>query len=155
MKPLTKIILNNESGHVSSVVQLTYCSLARNHNTKKALERDINCILTQSKTCNPLYNITSALLSDGEFFAHVIEGPQSSVIKLYSNIIHDTRHGNITLLQHAVVNVRLFSYWPIVYVEVGQISHIDNLNIRSTPADLRKAYVSILKSFRPIFVDGA
>ena len=147
--------LDNETDHVSSVVQLIYCSLARNHNMRKLLESDISDILTQSRIYNPLYNITSALLSDGEFFAHVVEGPPSSVIKLYSNIAYDTRHSNITLLQYVVVNVRLFSYWPMVYVEVDQIPHIDNLNIRSTPADLRKARISILKSFRPIFFDDA
>jgi len=155
MKSLTEMTLDNKSGHVSSVVQLIYCSLARNHNTKKLLERDISDILAQSRVCNPSYNITSALLSNGEFFAHVIEGPPRSVIKLYSNVSYDTRHNNLTLLQYAVVNVRLFSHWPMVYIEVDQIPHIDNLNIRSTAADLRKARVSILKSFRPIFLDDA
>ena len=155
MKSFKEITLDNEPSHVSSVAQLIYCSFARNCNTKKIFAENINDIFTQSGICNSLYNITSALLSDGEFFAHVIEGPPSSVTKLYSNIIHDTRHSNITLLQHAVVNVRLFSYWPIVYVEVDRIPHIDNLGVRSTPVDLRKARVSILKSFRPILLDGA
>jgi len=136
-----------------NIVQLIYCSQVRSRKNKKIFERDIGDILIQSRICNPLYDITSALLSDGKFFAHVIEGPPNSVTKLYSNIVYDQRHDNVILLQYTVVNVRLFYHWRMAYVEIDRLSHVDKLNIQSTPADLRKARISILKSFRPIFLD--
>ena len=59
MKSFKEMTLDNESSHVSSVVQLIYCSFARNCNTKKIFAESINDILTKSKIFNPLYNITT------------------------------------------------------------------------------------------------
>jgi len=152
MDMLAKMTSSSNLNHGLEIVQLIYCSHVRNVEDNRAIEQDINNIIIQSKTCNLLYDITSGMLSDKVFYAHIIEGPPSFVKQLYSNIAYDARHNNIIVLQYIVINVRLFDLWPMVYVEVDEIPYADKLDIQSTPAELRKARIAILKSFRPIFL---
>ena len=55
------------------------------------------------------------------------------------------------LLQHTVTNIRLFPQWPMALVEVDDMSYVGRLSVQSTPEDLRKTCLSILKSLRPVF----
>lgn len=150
---LTKMMFINNIDNNINVVQLIYCSNARVGRNCKTIKQNISNIVNQSRIRNPSYNITGALLSDGKFFAQVVEGPPNSVRQLYSNIVYDKRHANVILLQYVVINVRLFHRWPMAYVDVDELSHVDKLSIQSTPAELRKACVSILKSFRAVLLD--
>lgn len=115
-------------------------------------DRDVRDILDHSRAYNPLHEITSALMTDGEMFAHVVEGPAIAVENLYFQIIHDERHADITTLQNVSVHVRLFSLWPIAFIRVKDIRFVRTLNAQSSLTELRKASVLILKAFRPVLL---
>ena len=135
-----------------SIEQIIYCSRAENFAKSLELENDIRDILDHSRAYNTLHDITGALMTDGEMFAHVVEGPATAARTLYSKIINDRRHGNITTLQHVLVHVRLFKFWPIAFTKVKIIPHVRALNAQSAPAALRKAAASVLKAFRPVLL---
>ena len=139
-------------GSGSDIVQLIYCSHATNSENKAEFERNLFDILDWSQAYNALHDITGALMTDGSMFAQVVEGPSVAVKDLYAKIMRDKRHDRVLTLQHTLVHVRLFGLWPAAFLRVGAMPHARGLHARSTPAELRKASVSILKAFRPILL---
>ena len=85
-------------------------------------------------------------------FAHVVEGPSAAVNDLYAKLLRDKRHNRIVALQHILIHVRLFGVWPLAFLRVGAMPHTRTLDARSTPAELRRASVSVLKACRPILL---
>lgn len=135
-----------------SIVQIIYCSRATNFGNDLKFERDVYNILDRSRACNPLHDITGALMTDGEMFAHVVEGPAAAVRTLCSKIMDDERHESVTTLQRVLVHVRLFSVWPIAFMRVKSIPYVRALYAQSAPAALRQASTAILKAFRPVLL---
>ena len=141
-------------GNVSlekGVVQLIYCSRISRKNFPHTASQTIEQIQDHSLYSNILHNITGVLLTDTQFFAQILEGQSSKVNQLYENILQDERHHSVTLLQQTATNVRLFHRWPMGLVEVDDMSYVGRLSVQSTPEDLRKVCLSILKSLRPVF----
>lgn len=134
------------------IVQLIYCSHSVDFENKAEFERNLRDVLDHSQAYNTLHDITGALMTDGEMFAHVVEGPSAAVENLYSKIVRDKRHNRVLMLQYTLVHVRLFDLWPIAFLRVGTIRHVRTLDAQSTPGEIRKASVSILKAFRPILL---
>jgi hypothetical protein len=134
------------------IVQLIYCSRSANFGDKLIFERDVDDILDGSRNYNLLHDITGALLTDGELFAQVIEGPSVAVKRLCSKIIRDGRHDRIVVLQHLLVHVRLFKFCPIAFSRVESILYARGLTAQSKPNELRKASVFVLKSLRPVLL---
>ena len=134
------------------IMQIIYCSHAANSEDKSQFERDLRDILDHSQAYNPSHDITGALTTDGDMFAHVIEGPSVAVANLYAKIMRDKRHDRALTLQHTLVHVRLFNLWPMAFLRVGTIRHTRTLDARSAPAELRRAAIFILKTFRPILL---
>jgi hypothetical protein len=134
------------------IMQLIYCSHAANSENKPEFDRDLFDILDHSHANNPLHDITGALMTDGSMFAHVVEGPSVAVEKLYAKIMRDKRHNRVLTLQHVLVHVRLFALWPAAFLRVGAMPHAKTLDARSTPPELRKVSVSVLRALRPILL---
>ena len=134
------------------IVQLIYSSHAASFEAKIIFERDVDDILDRSRGYNRLHDITGALLTDGELFAQIIEGPSVAVERLYSKIIRDGRHNRVVVLQHLLVHVRLFKFCPIAFSRVERILHARALTAQSKPNELRKASISVLKALRPILL---
>lgn len=133
------------------VVQLIYCSQTSQKEHRFNCDQVISNIVDYSANRNSLRKVTSTLLTNRKFFAQIIEGPASEVNLLYKSILHDERHHSVTLLQHTVTNIRLFPRWSMTLLEVDDMSYVGRLSVQSTPGDLRKSCLSILKSLRPAF----
>lgn len=133
-------------------VQLIYCSHATGFENKSQFEGHLRDILSRSHAYNPLHEITGALMTDGNMFAQVVEGPSAAVRTLYSSIARDKRHAKVLTLQHTLVHVRLFSFWPVALLRVDAVPGVGALDARSTPMELRRASISILKALRPILL---
>ena len=149
---LTEVKLHGGVGSEFDIVQLVYCSHAANAGKQAEFERDVDDILDRSQAYNSLHDITGALMTDGDVFAHVVEGAPAAVQELYAKIMRDKRHDGVLTLQHTLVHVRLFGLWPAAFLRVGAMPYVRMVDARSTPAELRKASVSILKAFRPILL---
>jgi hypothetical protein len=143
---------HGELGSDLDIVQLIYCSHAANSGNKAEFERDLFDILDHSQAYNPLHEITGALMTDGDMFAQVVEGPSAAVKILYAKIMRDKRHHGVLTLQHTLVHVRLFGLWPTAFLRVGAMPHARTLDARSTPSELREVSVCLLKAFRPILL---
>lgn len=134
------------------IVQLIYCSHAIQYKDNVLFENDIKDTLIYGQIYNFMHEITGAIMTDGEMFAQVIEGPRIAVENLYSKILKDKRHSNIIKIQHTTTHVRLFNYWPIAFIKVKDMSYIRGLNDQSTLRELREASISIMKAFRPVLL---
>lgn len=135
-----------------SIVQLIYCSRATKFKDSAEFEHNLRGILDCSRAYNPSHDITGVLMTDGEMFAHVVEGPPAAVRALHFKIISDKRHENVTIVQRTLVHVRLFSLWPMAFMRVRRICHVRALSAQSPPAELRKAFVSIMNTFWPMLL---
>ena len=133
------------------VVQLIYCSQASRMAYPPSHHQIVSNIIDCSIDHNLSHGITGTLLTDEKFFAQIVEGSPSEVNQLYRSILHDERHHSVMLLQYVVTNIRLFPRWPMALVEADDLSYVGRLSAQSTPGDLRKARLSILKSLRPVF----
>lgn len=139
----------NNSELEKGIIQLIYCSHLFKANYQVTHKQVLESIMSFSAHRNSMRKITGALLTDGTFLAQVIEGPSSQVNQLYKVVLYDERHRNVTLLQRTVTNIRLIPQWSMALVEVDDMSYVGRLSVQSTPEDLRKARLSILKSLRP------
>jgi Sensors of blue-light using FAD len=73
-------------------------------------------ILRQARTNNAARGITGALMLYDDWFAQVLEGPQTAVEALFARITADTRHDTVRLSQAGQVPARLFGKWAMAVV---------------------------------------
>ncbi len=144
--------IHNQPEYEFDIVQLIYCGRSTKIENKPEFKRDLDDILDRSQAYNSLHDITGALTTDGSMFAHVVEGTPTAVKDLYAKIMRDKRHDRVLTLQYVLVHVRLFDRWPIAFAKVGALPHVRTLEARSTPAERRKASVSVLQAFRPLLL---
>lgn len=74
--------------------QLAYVS---NHAIHFSVE-DLNLLMKKARSKNKDLSITGLLLSDGQHFLQVIEGPTVSINELISSILADERHNKIDII---------------------------------------------------------
>lgn len=146
------IMSHNGLNSSFGIVQTIYCSHATNSERKSEFESDLRDIIDHSFMYNSLHEISGALVTDGNMYGQVVEGPPAAVKDLCTKIMRDKRHSRVLVLQHTLVHVRLFDFWPIAFIRVGAMPHATALNARSTPTELRKASISILKAFQPMLL---
>jgi hypothetical protein len=61
------------------------------------------------------------LCYDPSFFLQCLEGPQEAVNELYSDIVRDPRHKNVTLLEYVTVGEREFGAWSMAFAHSSNI----------------------------------
>ena len=70
-------------------------------------------IIASSKKNNPKEDVTGCLLSGGNSFLQLLEGPADFIDTLYSKISKDNRHGNVVTLCDEKIDERLFLSWSM------------------------------------------
>jgi len=102
------------------LVRLVYASRACNA-IDEAL---ITAILQESRANNLEHGITGVLCVDhpAKIFLQLIEGSRASVNALYSNIIRDTRHEEVFLLDFGEIEQRRFSSWRMGRVALSKVN---------------------------------
>ena len=73
-------------------------------------------VLKQARTNNADLGITGALMLYDDWFAQVLEGPQTAVEGLYAKIKADTRHDGVRLNEAGATPKRLFGKWAMAVV---------------------------------------
>ena len=89
----------------SRLIYLSY----RNTDT----ELDIYDLLGVSRKKNAQAEITGFLFFDGRNFVQALEGPRENVSKIYSRIINDRRHRDVTLISCTEIKERAFHQWSM------------------------------------------
>ena len=78
-------------------------------------------VINSSRQNNPEEGVTGCLLTGSNSYLQLLEGPSSSVDKLYFNINADERHKGVKKLNDEKIDTRLFSSWSM------KLAPFDNL----------------------------
>lgn len=101
------------------LVRLLYASKARDPITNET----IASILSQSRKNNPDTGVTGVLcVCHGGVFLQVLEGGRDEVNQLYSKVLQDGRHTDVTLLDYAEISERRFSGWRMGRVDLDKVN---------------------------------
>jgi len=101
------------------LVRLLYASRARDPITNETIAG----ILSQSRKNNPDTGVTGVLcVCHGGVFIQVLEGGRDEVNQLYSKVLQDSRHTDVTLLDYAEISERRFSGWRMGRVDLDKVN---------------------------------
>lgn len=81
----------------------------------------LQAILSSSQRNNSELGISGVLCYDPAFFMQCLEGPRDAVNEIYSRIYQDPRHKNITLLEYAETDERLFDNWTMGFLRADML----------------------------------
>ncbi|MEZ4282966.1 MAG: BLUF domain-containing protein [Myxococcota bacterium] len=84
----------------------------------------LGSIVESSRANNLEHGITGILCvyPEGGVFLQVLEGARPAVNRLYANLVRDRRHADITLLEYAEIEERLFSAWRMGCVDLKKVN---------------------------------
>ncbi len=100
----------------SELHKIVYCS--RNYIEGAPADRDSEVlqILGTARSNNSRQNVTGALLFNSGYFAQVLEGPRTSIERIFERIQRDPRHGEVTVLDSGSAPERSFPEWSMAHV---------------------------------------
>ena len=102
------------------LVRLVYAS----RSTRAIDQAMIASILEQSQQYNLEHGITGVLCTypESDLFLQVLEGGRAEVNSLYSTIVRDPRHCDVTLLDYAEITERRFASWRMGSVNLNRVN---------------------------------
>jgi len=101
------------------LVRLVYASRSASPVTDEV----VGSILAQSRKNNPEHGVTGVLcVCHGDVFLQVLEGGREEVNRIYSKVLRDDRHIDVTLLDYAEINQRRFSGWRMGRVDLDKVN---------------------------------
>ena len=107
---------------MKSLISLIYASRA----TEDFHEHEIPDLLKQLRVANAKHEITGMLLYIGGSFLQVLEGQPGMVEAVFSKILQDKRHAQVTLIAKESILEREFEGWTMSHktldpVEAGEL----------------------------------
>lgn len=90
-----------------SINQLVYVSQA----VRKMSADELRDIHLKARSNNELIDVTGSLFYNGGWFLQVLEGPATTLAKLYKKIELDPRHKNSRVLYNEPASFRTFARW--------------------------------------------
>ena len=101
--------------------------------TRKA---DLGELFSTARSNNKARDITGALLVADDWFVQTLEGDESAVRALFSQIEKDPRHDSVAVLEERTVDARVFSRWAMAKVAADGEPDIPLISNKSgiTPA---------------------
>lgn len=102
------------------LIRLLYASRA----LAKIDDAMIESILERSRSHNLEHGITGVLCihEGGDVFLQALEGGRAAVNELYAEIVRDSRHRDVTLLDYAEVDARRFASWGMGIVDFNKVN---------------------------------
>ena len=104
--------------------RVTYASRSRLGGDIEELRK----LRAESETFNSKHSITGVLYYGRGTFFQSLEGSKEAVADLYQRIKLDARHTEVTLLEFAEVDRKLYADWPMKYVP-GDLSPPPTLSL--------------------------
>lgn len=99
----------------SNLYNLVYCSRNRIRGTSDEVAAELRSILISARKNNVRLDVTGALLYNAGNFAQVLEGPLSSIEKIFEVIQCDPRHSEVTVVQSGPCANREFPEWSMAF----------------------------------------
>ena len=100
----------------NNIYRLVYCSRNRLTGGTTEIRKELARILASSRKNNVPMNVTGALLYTDGNFAQVLEGPLSSVERIFEVIQRDSRHSEVTVVQCGPISERDFPEWSMAFM---------------------------------------
>lgn len=86
-------------------------------------EDAISSILDQSRRNNRDTGVTGVLcVCHGDVFLQLLEGGRDEVNHLYTKVVRDDRHRDVTLLEYAEISERRFANWRMGRVDLNRVN---------------------------------
>jgi hypothetical protein len=84
----------------------------------------LKSIQEQSRANNLEHGITGILCAypEGGVFIQMLEGGREAVNRLYTNIVRDERHSDLTILDYAEIGERRFAGWRMGNVDLNRVN---------------------------------
>lgn len=101
------------------LVRLIYAS----RSPEPITDEVVQSILAQSRKNNPEAGITGVLcVCHAEVFLQVLEGARDEVNRLYTKLVCDQRHTDVTILDYAEITERRFFSWKMGRVDLAKLN---------------------------------
>lgn len=89
---------------------------------------DIKSMLHLAKSKNQEHNVTGCLLYYKNQFLQLIEGEEKTIKQLYTNILYDRRHYDVTTVVEQYSETTLWSDWAMAFYDMsnnrkGKVNH--------------------------------
>ena len=116
-------------------------------------QQELSEILTDSRSNNAEHNITGILLYSEGIFLQALEGTESAVQEVYSNIEKDKRHKNLIILITGEEDNRMFPEWSMAFTTIDPVKlellegYINPQKKELFKGDAATSAISILKTF--------
>ena len=101
---------------MENLYKLVYCSRNRLRGNTAEITKELQDILKSSRKNNPRLGVTGALLYNSGNFAQVLEGPLSSVERIFEIIQRDPRHSEVVVVHTGPANKRDFPDWSMAFM---------------------------------------
>ncbi|MCH8621127.1 BLUF domain-containing protein [Undibacterium sp. TS12] len=82
----------------------------------------VQAIVNQSRSHNPAHGITGVLCHSDQVFMQVLEGGREAVNTLYGQILRDTRHTDVILLDYEEILERRYAGWTMGQANMSKIN---------------------------------
>lgn len=99
------------------IVRLVYASRM----TRACSPQELVNIMESSRKNNYEAGLTGALCYSGRGFLQCLEGSRQYVNEVYRRIVNDPRNEDVTLIDYAVVEERIFGRWSMAYIRSDAI----------------------------------
>jgi hypothetical protein len=83
---------------------------------------ELSNILASARRNNGKLGLTGALIFSTDCFAQVLEGPLSSIERIFEDIECDPRHRDVTVLHFKPAVARSFAEWSMAFARVPRLS---------------------------------
>ena len=103
--------------------------------------REVEKIIATAKNRNGPMALTGALLSTGNHFVQILEGPSDSLDRMMGSIAADPRHANIFVVTRYRINSRRFWKWGLAYQGPSKFvaDHVLKLLSAGSPEEQKRA----------------
>lgn len=98
---------------MNHLLRLTYVSKASLPVDRVALK----ALLEVCHDNNTALGITGVLCAGRGYFLQTLEGPEDSVIRMYSRILEDERHEQCSLLDIGLIESPMFGQWAMGFID--------------------------------------
>jgi Sensors of blue-light using FAD len=100
------------------LVRMLYASRSKESITPAS----VDAILNKCRVKNPASGISGVLCYSGDVYLQVLEGGRQAVNALYTKILQDPRHTEITILHYEEVKQRNYGSWTMGKVNLEKLN---------------------------------
>lgn len=109
------------------MIRLLYFSKA----TATLADEDLKDILAVARRKNKERGVTGALVTGGDVFLQILEGPEQSVLSLYLQIMNDKRHTDVKIMRATPIMDRIFEDWSMGFFDATPLQFVEIMKFKT------------------------